>query len=250
VVYCPEFGSTRWSCAPYCGDLLDAGFDVFTFDFRNHGDSDREPGYEPMQWVTNREVRDLRAVLAYLKKRPDADPRGVSLFGVSRGGGAAIVVGADDPWVRCIATDGAFATRTTMVPYMQKWIHIYTGNAFVISFVPTWFYYLVAALALRHVSQKRHCRFPHVSRAVKRLAGRPLLMIHGAGDTYIKPHIAKELFDDAREPKEFWLVAGAKHNQALHVAGEAYRQKLVDFFSDQKDGATSPFEAQQLAAAT
>jgi pimeloyl-ACP methyl ester carboxylesterase len=231
VVFCPEFGSNRWSCSAYCGHLLEAGFDLFTFDFRNHGDSERVPSYEPMQWVTNFEVRDLRAAIAYLKQRPDADPRGVGVFGVSRGGGAAIVVASEDPWIRCLATDGAFATRTTMIPYMQKWIHIYTGNKFIIWFVPRWFYGLVANLALYHVAKKRHCRFPRLGLAAARVGGRPLLMIHGEKDTYIKPAIARELFDRAAEPKEFWLVDDARHNQALHVAGAHYRRRVLDFFS-------------------
>ena len=39
------------------------------------------------------------------------------------------------------------------------------------------------------------------------------------------------VFDRAgSRDKEFWLVPGAKHNQALHVAGDAYRQRIREFF--------------------
>jgi fermentation-respiration switch protein FrsA (DUF1100 family) len=55
-------------------------------------------------------------------------------------------------------------------------------------------------------------------------------MIHGGGDTYIKPEMAQQLFTRARHPKEMWLVDGAKHNQALHLAGEEYRRRVLDFF--------------------
>jgi hypothetical protein len=55
-------------------------------------------------------------------------------------------------------------------------------------------------------------------------------MIHGGADTYIKPEMAKALFRLAKEPKEFWLVDGAKHNQAINVATEDYRQRVLDFF--------------------
>ena len=55
-------------------------------------------------------------------------------------------------------------------------------------------------------------------------------MIHGGGDTYIKPDMARALFDCAGEPKEFWLVEKAKHNQALHVAGDEYRRRVLAFF--------------------
>src|SRR5262249_55000204 len=63
-----------------------------------------------------------------------------------------------------------------------------------------------------------------------RLAPRPLLMIHGGGDTYIKPEMARALFELAGAPREFWLVEGAKHNQALHVANGDYQRRVREFF--------------------
>jgi hypothetical protein len=55
-------------------------------------------------------------------------------------------------------------------------------------------------------------------------------MIHGGADTYIKPEMAQALFDRARQPKELWIVAGAKHNQAIQVAGDDYHRRICDFF--------------------
>jgi hypothetical protein len=55
-------------------------------------------------------------------------------------------------------------------------------------------------------------------------------MIHGEADTYIKPEMARMLFDRAGPPKEFWLVEGAKHNQAIQVATEEYQRRVLDFF--------------------
>lgn len=237
ILFGTEFGSNRWSFGPYCRDLLAGGFDVFTFEFRSQGQSDPQPGYEPLQWVTDYEVEDMRAALAYLKKRPDADVRGIGIFGISRGGGAGILAAATDPWVRCVATDGAFATRTTMLPYMQKWASIYVSLKWVIALIPNWGYALIADLTLWQVSRRRKCRFPNMERAIARLSPRPLLMIHGGQDTYIKPPIAEALFNHAREPKEFWLVEGAKHNQALHVASEEYRRRVLEFFGKHLVGA-------------
>jgi fermentation-respiration switch protein FrsA (DUF1100 family) len=57
-------------------------------------------------------------------------------------------------------------------------------------------------------------------------------MIHGSADTYIKPEMARSLFALARKPKELWMVEGAKHNQALQIAENAYRQKVLEFFLD------------------
>src|SRR5207249_3300143 len=79
----------RWSSLPYCEHLLEAGYDVFAFESCCQGESDAQPGYEPLQWVTEFEVRDTRAAIAYLKGRPDAAPWGIGVFGISKGRGAA-----------------------------------------------------------------------------------------------------------------------------------------------------------------
>src|SRR5271166_3403587 len=76
ILFGLEFGSTCWSCWSYVEHLVNAGFDVFAFESRNQGESGRMEGYEPLQWVTRYEVEDAKAALAYLKNRPDADPRG------------------------------------------------------------------------------------------------------------------------------------------------------------------------------
>ena len=63
ILFGLEFGSNCWSCWPYVEHLVDNGFDVFAFESRNQGGSDSCPGYEPMQWVTNHEVRDTESAL-------------------------------------------------------------------------------------------------------------------------------------------------------------------------------------------
>ncbi len=230
ILFGLEFGSNRWSCVPYCRHLLANGFDVFAFEPRNQGESEAIPGYEPLQWVTNHEVADMQAAIAYLKNRADADPAGIGFFGVSKGGGAGLLAGSRNPYVRCFVTDGAFATYTTMVPYMRKWIAIYSNRRFIQALLPSWFYGLVGRTGLRRISRQRHCRFPHLERAIRRLPPRPLLMIHGGADTYIKPEMAQALFDLAGEPKAFWLVEGAKHNQAVNVANGEYQERVLEFF--------------------
>jgi pimeloyl-ACP methyl ester carboxylesterase len=230
VLFGLEFGSNRWACVAYCESLLQSGFDVFCFEPRCQGDSDRHPGYEPLQWVTEFEVRDTEAALAYLKGRPDADPRGVGLFGISKGAGAGLEVAARDPYVRCFVTDGVFGTYTTLVPYMRLWFRIYNTHHVRQTLLPSWYYGLIGMVGLRQIERERGCRFVHLERALPLLAGRPLLLIHGGADTYIRPEMTRALFELAPEPKELWLVEGAKHNQALHVAGDEYRRRVLAFF--------------------
>lgn len=230
VLFGLEFGSNRWSCLPYCESLLENGYDVFAFEARGQGDSDPRPGYEPLQWVTDFEVEDTRAALDYLRGRRDADPKGVGFFGISKGGGAGLFAAAGDPYVRCCVTDGAFATYTTLVPYMRQWFRIYNRSYQLHGLLPSRYFGLVGLTALRRIERERGCRFPHLERELARLGDRPLLMIHGGGDTYIKPSMAEALYARAAGPKEFWLVEGAKHNGALAVDGAAYERRVLEFF--------------------
>jgi pimeloyl-ACP methyl ester carboxylesterase len=230
VVFCHEYLGDRWSVAPYLDHLRDLGFDLFTFDFRNHGQSEPDRKYLPLQWVTDHEVNDLRAALDYVSSRSDADPAGVGLFGVSRGGGTALCVASKDARVWGVATDGAFPTRGTMSAYIERWAQIYVPQNLIWRHMPNEVYQFVAWTARKRSQSRLSCRYPDVEGAVARLGPRPLLMIHGAKDAYIGPQIAQGLFSLAGDPKEFWLVAKAKHNRSREVAGQAYSDRVASFF--------------------
>ena len=229
ILFGLEFGSSRWACRPYADALLQSGYDLFAFEPRNQGESDRTKDYEPLQWLTEYERIDTEAALTYLMARADADPRGVGFFGISKGASAGLFLATENPDIRCAATDGAFGIQSTMVPYMRKWVEIYSQRYLVQSMIPNWLYGSVAKLGIKKVEAARKVNFLDLERAMCRFKV-PLLMIHGGGDTYIKVGMARELFRRARGPKDFWLVDKAKHNQALHVAGEEYARRVVDFF--------------------
>jgi pimeloyl-ACP methyl ester carboxylesterase len=245
ILFGLEFGSNCWACRSYCEHLLAAGFDVFAFESRNQGSSDSRPGYDPLQWVTEYEVRDTEAALKYLKGRPDADPRGVGFFGISKGAGAGLIAAGRDPFVRCFVTDGLFATFTTLTPYMRQWFRIY-NTYFPLEAIPDWYVDWIGRIGLGRIERERSCRFPYLEEALGQLGPRPLLMIHGAADTYIKPSMARALYDRVSGPRELWLVSEAKHNQALNVAGEEYRQRVLRFFERTlAEPAEEPFPVRQ-----
>jgi pimeloyl-ACP methyl ester carboxylesterase len=228
-VYCHEYLSDRWSFHPYIDPLRDLGFDIFAFDFRNHGTSASEPGYSPMHWASDREVRDLRAALAYLRSRPDRDPSGFGLFGVSRGGTTSLLVAPGERDVWGVITDGAFPTIGMMVSFSVRWTELFIQSPFLRSLMPRWLYVLLAWFGRRRAERRLNCRFPAVERAVARLAPRPWLMIHGQRDTYVSPEVVRGLFRCGNGPKELWLVPDAKHNRCRECAPEAYAARLLDF---------------------
>lgn len=235
-----EFGSNKWACLPYCEFLREAGYDIFTFEMRGQGASPAQKGYEPLQWVTDFEMIDFQAAVAYLKSRPDRDPRGVGFFGLSKGASAGLMVAAQDDFIRCVVVDGAFAWLTTMLPYMKQWVLIYTNMPRIARHIPGWYLRIAARIGIRRIEKIRDCHYPYLESAMAKLAPRPLLMIHGGADTYIKPDMARALFDLAQEPKEFWLVEKAKHNQSIQIATDEYKKRVLEFFDRHLAGPVLP----------
>ena len=83
---------------------------------------------------------------------------------------------------------------------------------------------------MRQIERIRDVHYPSLEACMPMIAPRPLLMIHGGADNYIKPDMAKALFEMAGDPKEFWLVEKAKHNQAMSLAAQEYKTRVLAFF--------------------
>lgn len=57
----------------------------------------------------------------------------------------------------------------------------------------------------------------------------PILCIHGARDSIAPIRFARKLYEAAREPKEWFEVAAADHNDIPWVAGEEYLARIAAF---------------------
>jgi len=58
----------------------------------------------------------------------------------------------------------------------------------------------------------------------------PLLFIQGDRDEIIPLRLGQALFAAAPEPKSFWIVPGAHHNDIVETAGAGYREHLQSFY--------------------
>lgn len=229
VVFCHEFLANRWSFQIYADGLRESGFDLFAFDFRNHGDSDLDDSHPSLPWLTDREYMDLEAALDYLGSRPDSDGTGYALFGVSRGGSTALALAAKRADVWAVITDGAFPTLGTLIPYMMRFATLYVRLGFLVELFPNFLYRFVGYRGLIYAEHKYGCKFLHLESLVGKIAPRPWLAIHGQSDNYITPEIAKELFAQARQPKQMWIVPKAKHNRSQQLQPVEYKEKITGF---------------------
>lgn len=231
IVFCPEFGGMHWSAPSYASSLIDAGFAVFSFDFRNQGESDFEAGYVPTHWVTEKEVADALAAIEHVADRDDLAGLPLGVFGISRGGNAALVAAARSRQVQAVAAEGAFSTDAMMLYYAYRWAELYLPAWFLRVF-PDW--HLAENLRFaRRVSGWRHgVRYAVLERWLPLLAGRPVLLITGGRDSYVAPAIPEQIRRRIGPScRPVWVVPGAKHNQARSTAKDEYDRRLVEFFS-------------------
>lgn len=226
VVFCHEIGAGAASFQKYASFLRERGFNIFTFDFRGHGLSGNSNGYVPRQWVTQYEVRDLRTVLRSLKRNNEVDSNRIGLFGISKGGGTAIIAGAKTKGVKAIVSDGAFSTSYTIADYFKKWVPIYLR----VELLPIGFYWFFRVWTLWVVSKKLKCRFPSLEKAITKLKPCALFLIHGQKDNYISAEQSKRLYTLAHEPRQNWIVPKARHNEAVKLYPEEYAEKITAFF--------------------
>jgi pimeloyl-ACP methyl ester carboxylesterase len=231
VIFCPELGGDHWSAGWYCRALQSAGFAIFAFDFRNQGESDRLPGYMPIHWLTEFEVRDAMAAIDYASSRTDLAGLPIGLFGMSRGGSAALVAAAQSPKVHCVACEGVFSISTMSLHYTLRWSSLYFPS-WAMRLLPIWHIRGTLAMA-RWVSQfRRHCRYVVLEDWLGRLGGRSILMIVDGRDTYVLPEISETLFERFPQANsKRWLVKTAKHNLAREVDPDEFDRRIVEFFS-------------------
>ena len=250
ILFCHELGGDHWSALAYAGGLYRAGFAILAFDFRGHGQSDRMFGYEPLHWLTYFELEDVRAAIQFIQGRDDLNRLPLGLFGVSRGGGAALAAAAENDNVMCVAADGAYSARTMMTLYARRWLTL---------FVPPWLArslpdicVQVSLAGARRLSEyRRGCRYVRLERFLPRLRNRHVLLISGQRDNYVLPEIAESLHTAiASESANLWIVPGARHNQGRETDAASYDARLIEFFSQLSVGDNSEASVREDAVIT
>jgi pimeloyl-ACP methyl ester carboxylesterase len=232
VIFGHEFESDQSSAGRNCHALLEAGYDVLTFDFRGHGLSASENGYKPRQFASDREQSDMLGAIAFAEDylAQQGRPARVGLFGMSRGACATVLGAKGVPCVKAIACDGLFSCDITMEYCMKKFACVFAKIRVVYENHPPATWQLLRWMLFLRCRRVFNCRFPLVRKTLPRLGRVPMLFIHGSRDTFVPVDQCMKLFRLARGPKHAWVVDGAKHNQAVDVAPAEYGRRLVTFF--------------------
>lgn len=248
ILFCHEFGSDMYSAGRYAWPLVQAGYTVFTFDFRGHGRSFIPPHYEPRHWPSNYEVHDVLAAIAYVQSRRDASETGLGILGVSRGACAATVAAVLSPAIKCLVVDGVFSTDYRIDQLMKRWVEIF-ARVNIVSVDRSYLAYrFFRVLMMFYVELKCRCRFPSIRKALAKLDAVPILFIAGERDVYVPPDETRVFHDSKPGPKEIWICPGAKHNQAVATDPRTYADKVARFFDRHLCGAGAAVERSRQVA--
>jgi pimeloyl-ACP methyl ester carboxylesterase len=229
VVFAHEFAGQRDLAVRHVGGLAELGFRIFTFDFRGHGESSNRGSYHPTHWVTNHEVDDLLAAVAYVESIADRDDHPVAVIGVSRGACAAVLAALQQRRIRALVLDGVFSTDLMVEDLMRRWAIIFAPTRLANPAHPPAAWATLRALTILYAELTARVRYPLVRKALTRLADVPTLFIYGQDDAYVRKPQRTELYRVKPGPKQLWEAPGARHNQAAAVAPEEYRRQVCSF---------------------
>ncbi|HKV51782.1 MAG TPA: alpha/beta hydrolase [Gemmatimonadaceae bacterium] len=191
--------------------LTRAGYAVLLFDFHGEGEStERRITFGATEAV------DAAAAVAFLKSRTPSERLGA--IGVSMGGAAALL-GAKPLDVDALVLESVYPTIDAAV---RDRLTKYLGP-------------LGAPLAPIFLAQLRP-RFgldATALRPIDRIGAvrAPILLMAGTADRDTRISEARALFDRASEPKSFWAVPGAGHEDLLSYRPAEYERRVLAFFA-------------------
>jgi len=199
----------------YAKMVHEGGFATLMFDMRGAGLRRREPvtlGYKE-RW-------DLMDAVRYIQTRSDVDPARIGAFGVSMGGAIALMAAAEEPGIKAIVTDSAYADISDMI---KPGIVTFLGKL-ALPFAP---------LIVRYAESMMGARAQDIrpEKAASELGDRPIFVIHGLDDILTHPKSASKIYDAASGPKELWLLPECGHGCAPSVAPAEYKRRINEFFS-------------------
>jgi len=199
--------------------LVHQGFAILVFDMRGHGQS--APAPLSMGFF---EQRDVLGAVDFLRSGPLPYPQlghplAIGGWGISMGGATMLLAAAQEPAIRGVVADSAFAA---FVPLLERTSEL-PGL-----FIPSVMYamhllYGINFDAVRPVD------------VVASIAPRPLLFIQGTADTLVPPWNMNLLANAASAVPDAhvqtWLVPGANHIQSYDTMGKVYVNRIVAFFT-------------------
>lgn len=193
-----------------------AGFNLLYFDNRSHGESDGE-----ITTIGALETIDFDAAVTFLKENKPQFLDRLGVFGLSMGAAVTSMSMPDHPEVKAAVLESPF-TDFRVVAKRWAWNNLYVPY-FPLVIITMWF------LRCRVHDPKVDTYSPE--RFIAKIAPRPLLIVGGSEDRLMKEDDVRRLFAAAGEPKQLWIIPGARHVKCHEVGGLEYEARVTNFFN-------------------
>jgi alpha-beta hydrolase superfamily lysophospholipase len=212
ILACHGVGANRADILAFVSLFHDLGFQVLTFDFRGHGESD---GHTVTYGAEER--NDVLGGWDYLLSRSDVDPQRIFGFGVSMGAASLLLALPDLPGMRAAVVDSSFDDLETMLRYQYR--HLPDRAAAALAGLTEFFGWLETGLRPRQVSPLK---------AIERVRI-PLLFYHGSEDPVIPVQATENLHRAYQGPKRLRIARGAGHGGTFSADPVLYRIEVRAF---------------------
>jgi fermentation-respiration switch protein FrsA (DUF1100 family) len=184
--------------------LIDAGYNLFIFDYRGYGKSEGEPDVKGIN------IDAEAALEILLTKLPRKKNDGVVVFGKSLGGAVAVYTVANSPYknrVKALILDSAFSSYRRIA--REKIARSIIG----------WpFQYPLSFLVNDDYSAVDY---------IGKITPIPVLIMQGYQDGIVPAHHGRILYNAALQPKEFWELTLPGHVKSW--TDEATRKRLLAY---------------------
>jgi len=209
VLLLPGARDDRTTMVPRAQLLRKHGFSVLLIDLQAHG----ETAGEAITFGA-RESADVTAALVWIKS--NAAGRRVGVIGCSLGG-ASVLLAPQPTGFDAVVLEAVYPRITRAV---ENRIRLRAGPLTPV----------LARLLLMQLQPRLHLATSDLEpiRSISRL-GAPVLIAAGSDDEHTTLSESKELYDVAVNPKQFWVVRGARHQDLLAFDSREYQTHVLGF---------------------
>jgi pimeloyl-ACP methyl ester carboxylesterase len=214
IIHTHGFRFTRHGGIKYLDAFFNAGFNVYIYDLRSHGQNARGP-----IGMGEAESDDLAQIIKLftIKYGPDIT---LGLHGESLGAFTSLMVLKYRSDIDFVIEDCAYSDTIRELKYQMGRNHL-----------PSFMFELVVLMA--RVKYKQHWK-DYDARKVVESSKVPICFIHGTDDTFTPPTMAKDLYEACKfkDNKKLVYFKGAAHANSEKSDPKRYVDEVKSFIND------------------
>jgi uncharacterized protein len=172
------------------------GFSILVIDYRGFGTSQ---GQFPRELQI---YQDSQAAWDYLVKTRQIPAKKIVIYGESLGGAIAINLVVKNPEAKAVIVQSSFTAMAEVIK-QKDWLRLFPIDA-------------ILTERFDSLTQVRSLKIP-------------ILFIHGTADDVVPAYMSEQLYKAASEPKQLFLIPGARHYAIYQFGNNSYLRAIEKF---------------------